>query len=248
MKKFLLLFIIFILQNIELLSQSTDSLSLATGVPVSFSNNIIFSNNFRTAINPLILPAFDNDVLIAQADSIEKNTFGGIHYFGHGNRNFIDIKNNAQYYNSNIENGKLWILKMSSSTALGFKFYFSKFKIPDDAFLYIYTTDSSRILGPFNSSNNPADTLSQIQFQTQLIMGNEVYLEYYEKDSSEFSGVIEIDNAIHIFRHPFDRESPTRDPLDPSAICQEDATCLAGWGPEINSVAKVFKYDIFTIL
>lgn len=252
MKKLVLIIIILMFQRLLIYSQSSeviDSLSQhQMGIPVSYSHQFFFNAGFKSSLPSRILPTLDNSTLKVYADSIAKNTSKGLYYYGTGIRNYIDLKNSAQYYNSSIDNGKLWILKISSSSALGFEFYFSKFNLPDGAFLHIYAADSSRILGPFNSSNNPSDTSKLIQFGTQAIMSNEVYLEYFESDSSEFTGSIIIDNIIHIFRKPFTMNTNFKNPGDPAASCQEDAACLAGWGPEINSVAKVFIYDIYSNL
>lgn len=209
------------------------------GSPLSFSDSLVYNIRSSSSLTSINLPAVDNNVLRSFSDSIKQNctSCDEQKYYGSGILNFIDLKSSAQYYNPNIEEGKLWILKISSPTAIGLGFYFSKFNLPEESSLFIYTADTV-IYGPYTAHNNPSDTSRQVQFGTIPIMGNEVYLEYYESDSAEFSGSIIINNIIHVYDSPY--RVPTRDPSSP---CQNDAACKAGWGKEINSVALIYSYN-----
>jgi hypothetical protein len=180
--------------------------------PVSFKHSEIFTTNFLKSLPSVNLPALNNDSIIKCVEAREKEKIGkhksktgnvdvcGVYYSGSGIHDTIDLKSKAQYYNPDIDNGKLWILKISSSTAVRLGFYFSKFDLPEGSSLYIYATDRTKFTGPFTSANNPKDKSLPIQFGVPEITGNVVYLEYFESKMATFEGSIIIANIIHGFR------------------------------------------------
>src|ERR1700740_64222 len=125
---------------------------LDTNVVLGDSNSVLSptnsNQNFRQALNSYSLPNYDNAMLQARADYIAKTckTCAYGKRIGKGNINTVDLKTTAQYYNSHIAGGKLWIMRVTSPTALGLMFYFSKFKIPQRSSLFIYTADRSQVL------------------------------------------------------------------------------------------------------
>lgn len=220
---------------------------LDTAFIVGDSNSVLppanSSQNFRQALNSYSLPNYDNAILQAKADYIaqtcKKCAYGK--RIGKGNINTVDVKTNAQYYNPHIAGGKLWIMHITSPTALGLMFYFSKFKIPQFSSLSIYTADRSQILGPYTNSNNNSDTTQGIQFETLPITAKDVFVEYYESDSADFTGSIVLDNIIHLFNNTYSSISP---PPSTSAHCQKDACNLVNYAKEANSVALILAYDV----
>lgn len=217
--------------------------ALDTNIFVTADSSISFkppssSPNFRTSLNTYSLPALSNSALKHYADSVQKNcsTCSFKKYFGKGIRNTINLKSSAQYYNPHIAGGKLWIMRMTSSTALGLAFYFNKFMIPNKSFLYIYTADRSKVLGPYTSLNTPSDTTKAIHFGTVPMNANDVYIEYFESDSANYSGNISFDNVVHVF----DGDGTNFGGSEP---CQQDVACSSGWDTQIASVALILIYD-----
>jgi|GEM_PF-4746537 hypothetical protein len=201
------------------------------------------SSNFRQAISAYSLPAYNNTTLQNYADSIKNSctTCGFSNYYGYGNETTIDLKTSAQYYNPHIAGGKLWILHITSATALGLEFYFSKFMIPSKSFLHIYSADKTKIKGPYTSDNTPADSTQAIHFGTVPIMANDLFLEYYESDSANYTGTLELANEGHVFSAKFGEASG----------CQQDVGCQTlsvGWDNEVSSVALILAYNHFNTL
>ncbi len=99
------------------------------GFPVSFDNPLTSSNSFRNNLNKLQLGNFNNQSLTMTADSINSNCTECEYnyYFGKGINQSVNIKNSAHYYDPNVNNGKLWIFKIESPTAIGIQAYFNKF-------------------------------------------------------------------------------------------------------------------------
>jgi hypothetical protein len=193
------------------------------------------ASNFRTSLGKYSLPYYSNATLQHYADSVQNSckSCGFNKYYGYGIESTINLKNSAQYYNPNIAGGKLWILHMSSQTALGLQFYFSKFMIPTNSFMHIYTADRSKVLGPYTSDNTPPDSTVAIHFGSMPIFSNDVYIEYYESNSANYTGTIEFANVIHVFTSSFGS----------AADCQQDVACeQAVWNSATASAALVLIY------
>jgi hypothetical protein len=197
--------------------------------------NPVSSSNFRTTFGKYTLPYHSNAALQRYADSVQGScsTCGSGKYYGYGIEGSINLKSSAQYYNPSIAGGKLWILHMNSQTALGLQFYFSKFMIPTNSFMHIYTADRTRLLGPYTSDNSPVDSTLAIHFGTIPIFANDVYIEYYESDSASYTGTIKFANVIHLFTTS----------LGGAADCQQDVACAqSSWGSAVASTALILIY------
>jgi hypothetical protein len=200
--------------------------------------NATSGSNFRQALNTFSLPAYNNTTLQNYADSIKKNcsTCGFSNYYGYGNETTIDLKTSAQYYNPHIAGGKLWILRVTSATALGLQFYFSKLMIPSKSFLHIYSADKKKLIGPYTSDDTPSDSTKAIHFGAVPIIANDVFLEYYESDSANYTGTLKLANEAHVFSANFGK----------AASCQTDIGCQTlsvGWDNEVSSMALILAYD-----
>lgn len=215
-----------------------------TTIPKSFrykspNDSIPYLNNIPYSS----LEGFNNLSLQKYADSIVSNCAECEgNFYGYGIAGNYNVKSNAQYTKDSIDNGKLWIFKLKSTTAYGFQFYFKKFIIPDSASLFIYNEDKTRVLGPYTKNNTPSDTNVLIHFGTPQIYGNTVYFEYFESKSVSMKGHIEIENTIHLFRTDGGGLHPE---TGSSLSCEKDITCAEGqgWEKEANSVAAIWYYN-----
>jgi hypothetical protein len=237
--------------TITMIGQNSTQL-VSQSVPVSWlyldTTSVNTSNTaLRTSLSSFNVPYHDNAILQSKADSISKNckacTY--FHYYGYGNVSTTNLKTSAQYYNPHIAGGKLWIMRITSQTALGLQFYFSKCMIPKKSFLYIYTADRGSLLGGYNSGKTPDDSTLAIHFGTTPIFGNEVYMEYYESDSADYTGSIVIDNIVHLFSPILSSRNSSSNSTTSggSAPCQNDVDCIQMWDSEINSVAIIVAYN-----
>lgn len=191
------------------------------------------------------LPAFDNRVLNAYADSIAgtlncescKNNF-----YGKGVDISIDIRKSGQL-ELQLDGSKLWLLKVSSPSAYGMQFYFSKFRLPFGATLFFYNEDKTMILGAFTSDNNNEDSTAVTPFGTQWIEGKTIYVEYFEPYFADFEGELTISRIVHIYQDIFFRSGPFN--FDPLGPCHINVACPEGlnWVKERNSVALILFYD-----
>jgi hypothetical protein len=201
-----------------------------TGIPISFLYPQTINSALRQNLSAVMLSSPDNQNLRTQSSAAgnQPNTYG------FELSEVMNLKTSAQYYNPSINNGKLWILKVESQTALGLQFKFNQFDLPMNSSLNIYNDELNQILGPFGGGSN-IDPSSEPYVSTLPIMDNIVYLEYFESNDSPYSGNLQIEKVTHVFSNPYSTAS---------ASCHEDVDCVIGMTPQRKSVALVLATDI----
>lgn len=210
------------------------------GVPLTMNRA-----SLRSISKAFSMPDLDNSAIKTYADSIAKTAdcrSCKSNFYGKGIDVSIDVKA-AGNLELQPDKSKLWLLRISSSSAYGMQFYFSKFRLPFGATLFFYNEDKTMVLGAFTSDNNNADPAQAVQFGTQWIEGKTIYVEYYEPFYAEFEGELVISNIIHIYTDVFMRSGPfNTDPLGP---CHINVACpeANGWDKEKKSVALILYYN-----
>ena len=97
------------------------------GIPLSFTNNEITTIDIVHIANP------DINELIAQADINEKN--GMLHEYGRSLYVDINMNNSGEW--TELEDGRVWRLKIVSEKALALGVHYSNFFLPEGASLYL---------------------------------------------------------------------------------------------------------------
>lgn len=184
--------------------------------PTSYKNSEIFTVNFLRSLPSIKIQALNKDSIDKYVASmqphapipkdndtqrIEYQYPEGFFYEGPRTEKLIDLKSNAQYYNENIQNGKLWILKINSDWP-GMRFIYSSFFLPEGSTLHMYTLNnkySEGYWGPFTSVNNPKDPSRRYVFTTSMVKDNVVYLEYFELNDAPIKGKIVISSIIQAY-------------------------------------------------
>jgi hypothetical protein len=190
------------------------------------------SRNFR-------LPSINNLDEIRNADRIKQECpTCRSDYYGKGIDVTIDLIKEGQ--KTVVENGTLWKFTFTSETALGMQFYFSKYKLPKKASLFVYNGDYSQILGAFTHANNHVDE----KFAIQVIYGSEITLEYFESNDAEFPGTLGIYKVIHVFKESIIRDVSSGR-IGDGASCNIDVNCSDGipYSNEKKSVCRISYYD-----
>ena len=134
-----------------------------------------------------------------------------------------------------LSNGdKIWTISIVSVGAYSLNFTFSKFIIPDGANVYIYTPDKSAVLGAFTSFNHKkSHSLAVFPLQ-----GDEIIIEYYEPENSEFEGLLEIEKVGHDYKNVFGTNDNR---FGLSGDCNVDINCIEGvdWQKEKRAVCRM---------
>ncbi|HOJ24077.1 MAG TPA: T9SS type A sorting domain-containing protein [Bacteroidales bacterium] len=151
----------------------------------------------------------------------------GIYRFGYAFDVNINLLDNGTW--DTLSNGdKICRLKIISEGAYSINLIFDDFWLSEGSELYIYNNEKNMILGAFTQdiSNNDYN-----KFSTDLIKGDIIILEYFEKSFSSESR-INIDKIIHGYKNMFNNKS-----MD----CYIDINCPEGfnWCIEKRAVSMV---------
>lgn len=163
----------------------------------------------------------DLDTIIVQDNSDENmykiRRFGVIVPVG---INFFDKADVAE-----VEDGRMWILKVSSSRAQALSLYSSDFYLPKGGELYIYNSDHSQVIGAFTSINN----IELRSFASELIYGDEIIIEYFQPNSIEDEPIIEITELGYAYRDCQNKINDLKSfEYGSSGSCNVNANCSEG--------------------
>ena len=137
-------------------------------------------------------------------------------------------------------NDRVWRYALRSNGALALSVQFEDFFMPRGAELFIYSADGTHTIGAFGAHNNRAGG----QFGTQLVVGDEVIVEYREPASAAGQGSFTISGVFHAYRMVPEAEASNRDFGD-SDPCQVNVNCAAGndWQDEKRGVVRIFVVE-----
>ncbi|MBP1629544.1 MAG: protease [Bacteroidetes bacterium] len=121
-----------------------------------------------------------------------------------------------------VENGKLWILKVGCPEAQALVFYSNKFYLPKGGELYLYNKDKSKVIGAFTSINNH----QQKTFATELIEGDEMTLEYFQPNTVKDKAEIEVSELGYAYRDILSNEKAGE--FGSSGSCNVNVNCAEG--------------------
>lgn len=140
-----------------------------------------------------------------------------------------------------LDNGdRVWRYALRSNGALALSVQFEDFYMPRGAELFIYSADGTHTIGAFGAHNNRAGG----QFGTQLVVGDEVIVEYIEPAASAGKGRFTITGVFHAYRMVPEAEAANRDFGD-SEACQVNVNCPAGnnWQDEKRGVVRILAIE-----
>lgn len=139
---------------------------------------------------------------------------------------------------------RVWRMKISSDNAKALSVQFEDFYLPRGSKLFIYTPNYSHVIGGFTTMNNHPSGV----FSTELVIGDEVIVEYYEPASVSGEGNFTIIGAFHAYRMIPEAEGDSlgRDFGD-SDPCQVNANCSEGnnWQDQKRGVVRIFVVEGF---
>lgn len=146
----------------------------------------------------------------------------------------IDLIQEGFYYLD--EKGmKNYIIELDVPGANAVGLILSKFRIPDNAELYVYNEDQSSVNGAITSINNNIKN----RMQVSPVRGDVIYVLYKEPLNANFKGNIEIEIVTHVYRDLYKSEKDFGD----SGSCNINVVCDdgLGWEDEARSVAMMIN-------
>ncbi|MEO8066100.1 MAG: hypothetical protein ABI599_00265 [Flavobacteriales bacterium] len=196
-----------------LIGLRSDAQENVGGLPYSFRHGLP-----NDAIPSVFAAEFDAGAVAA--DDVSRARAGMIPFYarlqavGHG---CLDTGRWTELANGD----RLWQLRVVSPGALATELFFSGFRLPAGAILYVYSDDGSEVLGGFTAYNNHPSGL----FTTAPIRGEASIIEYFEPAMVRGEGGITVSSVGHAYRST----DGTR-----ADACEVDVRC----GPEGTGLAE----------
>ena len=156
--------------------------------------------------------------------------------FGYKHNVNLNLSNSGSW--SVLPNGdKIWRLKISCPDAMSINLVMDQFKMPQGGFLYLYSQDRENVIGAYTFDNNNDENV----FGTELLLGDNMILEYYEPISVAGQGQLSIESVVHGYRSATEYAENMYKALNSSGDCNVDADCPLGnnWEDQKNSVAML---------
>ncbi len=190
------------------------------GTPRSFG----FNYKTTTEIPIVKLPSVDMMKIAVEDEEDEKN--GKPVRIGVTHRVEYDMRNSGLW--QELPEGRLWRIGFFSKNALAMSVAFDFFNIPSGADLFVYNGQKDFVIGKFV----PENSLDDKTFYTQQVVGDTLFLEYYEPFDVSFQGQIRITEIGHYYKSVLTKGQ--------SGSCEINVACPTGdnWRVPIRSVAR----------
>ena len=191
-----------------------------------------FELNLRSNINETVMDYIDVEALINEDKQADKEI---PFRFGYDIPVNINIENSGTW--DLLDDGsRIWRIKIKSEDAFSINLIFNEYHLPKGAELFAYSENFEMVLGAFTSFNNKdygGMAISPIE-------GDVIFLEYYEPNSSDFRGQLNISHVVHGYKDVFFKEN--RDYGD-SGSCNNNVNCPEGdlWESEIRAAAMILS-------
>ncbi len=151
--------------------------------------------------------------------------FGYNHFVSH------NLNNSGAW--KTLDNGdKIWRIGYTCPGAITINLAFQYLSMPSEAKLFIYNEDKTITLGAFTQQYVSPD----LQFGTELIPGETVFVEYYVPASAPNVGSLEIFRVTHGYRSttPYVERA-----FGSSGACENNARCFPAYDNNIRSVVML---------
>ena len=127
----------------------------------------------------------------------------------------------------------IWRMSIRSNEAVSLNFHLSNLSLPPGSELYIYNQAGTMVSGPVTSAH-----VYDGQYATDIISGEEVYLEAIIRKSSFEAFNIAVSTVVHGFQ----QGEVSNRAYNDSGTCNVDVNCPAGAGftNERDAVCKIF--------
>jgi len=227
MKKYIISLIVIIIGanlSAQVLTQKVNSRTINESVKLAEKSDI----------DVVTMPTFDVSKLLAED---ELNKASDLPFrFGYAFEVDFNMQNSGTW--SEIENGRVWSLKIVSKGAYSINLAYDKLYLPENSQLYIYNEEKTVLQGPITSKNNTKDGT----FSSDLIEGSAIILEYFEPDNVKEKAEISISKVVHAYRNLFSNSTKG---FGSSGDCNIDINCPEGsvWQNESNAVAMILIGD-----
>jgi hypothetical protein len=223
-----------ILQIISVLFLSGFAFGQVTelGGPLGWANQ----SNFKTIDAVQTMPKIDLKALEAE-DIINDATKDAPWRFGYKFETNIRLEKNSNNWNELPNGDRVWRTEIKCVNALSINLILSNLFIPEGSYLYLYDKEKTNRVGAYTSRNNREDGL----LSTELIIGDDIIVEYFEPLAVKNQGRFTISNVIHGYRSVGIIQDQLEKGINDSGDCHYDINCPLGngWENEARSAAMI---------
>lgn len=197
------------------------------GIPHSFRNSYLKSS---TAIPQKTLQPIDIKSL--EAEDLRDGIHNRYSIFEEID---VDVRDEGVSTPVPEANGTIWRYRVASQNAHSIQLFFSRYKLPDGAKLFIYNDEQTTIYGAFTArNNNTRQSLMIADFP-----GNSLTIEYFEPDDGAFEGTLKI-GAVGKAYKEFPKSGAN---VDEDGFININCSDGAPWQEEKHAVCR-FNYRI----
>ncbi len=134
-----------------------------------------------------------------------------------------------------VAEGKIWRLKIKSPGAFSLNFLLEPFHLPKEAKLFLYSADSSFVVGAITDKNNK----KSLKLPIQAIPGDEIYIEYFLPKNINFKNDFRISQIGYDFKNAFGVQT--------AGACEVNINCPEGdnWQTDKRAVARMLINNQF---
>ncbi len=148
----------------------------------------------------------------------------------------IDIKSSGTKTYLDNYKGTIWQYKVTAQEAKSIQIILEKYRVPDNAQLFIYDENYSLIKGAFTSLNMTDD----LSFVIADFPGQELIIEYFEPENASFEGEVVIGGIGQAYIDILDPKSVNADEYNLINVnCEEGIK----WQYQKHSVCKITYND-----
>lgn len=140
----------------------------------------------------VVMPTIDNQRMKMQSAKSDQNHLKPF-VFAHSFDVQLNLNNSGVWYNTSKIN--VWQLRIRSVGAYSLNLIFDRFRLPENARLFVVNEQSGEIKGAYTSENNSNSKV----FAVEPIAGDELLLQYEEPVNVPFRGELEVAKVAHDF-------------------------------------------------
>lgn len=133
---------------------------------------------------------------------------------------------------TDVDSGRLWMMKFKSAGAYSLNFVFRDFYLPEGAELYIANTEGSMLYGPVTSKEN----INEGTFLTDLVKGDEVTIYLFEPTEKKNLSSLTIARVVHAYKNLFSEDGIS---LSTQFDCYNDVACYSQYQQEADGVCMI---------
>ncbi|MFN3918280.1 MAG: T9SS type A sorting domain-containing protein [Flavobacteriales bacterium] len=178
-----------------------------------------------------VMPEFDLDAQI-QANIINDTQKLGPWMFGYEHITQLGFEDGI--WETFPSGDRIWRIKLKTPGSVSINVVFNDFYLPVGSFLHVYSPDKSYVEGAYTAANNNLNNM----LGTDIMLGEEMIVEYYEPSSVKNQGRLLVGMVVHGYR---DISEYPLFKVNESGACNMDVICPDGaqWSSQKRSVARI---------